>query len=426
MSVRTAVLFFVVPAMFVTPGLQGQEWTRFRGPNGTGVSDATTIPVEWTDSDINWKAALPGKGHASPVIWGNRVFLLSADPKTATRYVLALNSETGQELWRKEYPSTVHHLHDRSSFASSTPAVDEQHVYVAWSTPKETLLKALTHDGDEVWSKDLGTWQSQHGFGTSPIVYEDMVILHDSQQANQLDPGEKPGDSYMMAFDRMTGDERWRTPLKSMNVCYSVPFLRKSEDGRSDELICTSTGNGMFSLDPRTGRENWHVNDGLFKMRTVSSPIEVAGLIFGSNGSGQYSANYIVAIQPGPDAKVAYSLENSSDFKAPYVPCLVSKDDLVFCIYDRGYASCIDATTGEVRWMERISGEFSGSPIRVNDHIYAIAEDGTVWVFAASDEYRLLARNPLGEPSRSTPAVANGRLFLRTESHLICVGGKSP
>jgi outer membrane protein assembly factor BamB len=297
-------------------------------------------------------------------------------------------------------------------------------VYVAWSTPKQTTFKAFTHEGEEAWSVDLGTWQSQHGFGASPIIYRDLVILHNSQQANQLKEGELPGESFMMAFDRKTGEEKWRTPLVSTNVCYSVPFIYQPQDGGADQLICTSTGNGLFSLDPLTGKENWAVNDGLFKMRTVASPIEVGGLIFGSNGSGGYSSNYIVAVKPGPDAAVAYKLANSSSFKAPYVPGLIASGDLVFCLYDRGFASSINAKTGEVLWVERTGGEFSGSPVMVDDRIYAVDEKGIVWVFAAGGEYKVLGKSDLGEESRATPAVANGRLYVRTNSRLISVGGK--
>jgi len=311
--------------------LHADEWARFRGPNGTGVGSGDSIPVKFSESDIKFKVELPGgSGCSSPVVWGDKVFVLSADPKDATRYVLCFNADTGEKIWQKDYKSEVHHLHTRSSFASCTPAVDEERVYVAWSTPKETFFKAFNHDGSEAWSIDLGTWQSQHGWGTSPIVYKNLVILHNSQQANELKEGEMPGESRMMAFDRKTGEQKWTTPLVSKNVCYSVPLIHQPADGGPDELICTSTGNGMFSLDPLTGKENWAVNDGLFSMRTVSSPVEAGGLIFGSTGSGAYSANYIVAVKPGKNAEVVYKLTNNNNFKAPYVPCLIADGDLLF------------------------------------------------------------------------------------------------
>jgi outer membrane protein assembly factor BamB len=336
-----------------------------------------------------------------------------------------LNADTGKTNWVREFKSQTHHLHARSSYASCSPCVDSERVYIGWSTPTITTFKAFSHDGKEAWSLDLGRWQSQHGFGASPILFEDLVILHNSQQANQLKEGEKPGDSYMMAFKRTTGEEVWRVPLKSMNVCYSVPFIYQPPDGGKPELVCICTGNGMFSLDPRTGKQNWALNEGLFAMRTVGSPISAGGLIFGSTGSGAYSGNYIVAVRPGKMPKLAYKLKNSDQFKAPYVPCLIAKDDLVFCLYDRGFASCIDASTGKIHWFERTRANFSGSPIRVDDRIFAIDENGEVVVIAADTEFKVLARNPLGESSRSTPAVSGGRMFLRTYSHLISIGGES-
>ena len=398
------------------------EWTRFRGPNGTGINESAEIPVEWTEDNYAFKTSLPGgSGASSPVIWNEKAFVLSADPDTATRYVVCIDAIKGGILWQKEYPSQVHHLHTRSSFASCTPAVDEERVYVAWSTPAQTTLKAFLHDGTEAWTLDLGTWQSQHGFGTSPIVYKDMVILHNSQQANQLKDGEQPGESRMMAFHRKTGDLIWKTDLKSMNVCYSVPMVYSPPDGGPDQLICTSTGNGIFSLDPLTGKQNWTYNDDLFSMRTVSSPVEAGGLLFGSNGSGAYSNNYIVAIKPGPNASLAYKLQNSNKFKAPYVPCMIAKQDLLFCLYDRGFASCIHANSGDILWTERTNAQFSGSPVRTRDHIYCPDETGVVWVFAASDHYQLLAKNNLQEECWSTPAIANGRMYIRTNSQLIAV-----
>ncbi len=136
-----------------------EEWTRFRGPNGTGVASAPAIPVEFTEADYKFKVELPGgSGCSSPVIWGNSVFLLSANSSDATRYVVCMDASNGKTNWQREFKSEAHNLHTRSSYASCTPAVDEERVYVAWSTPKQTLLKAFNHNGSEAWSIDLGTW----------------------------------------------------------------------------------------------------------------------------------------------------------------------------------------------------------------------------------------------------------------------------
>lgn len=422
---RSCRSLIVLALLLVCHTVSAQEWTRFRGPNGTGVSEATTIPVKWSDADFNWKVEIPGVGHSSPVVWGDKIFLLSADPTTATRHVLCYSAKDGQRLWQKDFASEPHHLHTRSSFASSTPAVDAEHAYFAWSTPKETTLKAFDHNGSEVWTKNLGTWQSQHGYGTSPIVYGDLLIVHNSQDAKDLQPGDQPGESIMFAFDRRTGKEVWKTPLVSVNVCYSVPFIYQPAGGGPDELVCISTGNGVFSLDPKTGQKNWAFEN-VFEMRTVCSPILAGGLIFGSTGSGAYSGNYIAAVKPGKQPELAYQLKNSSSFKAPYVPCLLAKGDSVFCLYDKGFAACIDAPTGNVNWLERTDAAFSGSPVLVRDKIYCVAEDGVVWVMAADEkQYRLLAQNPLGEECRSTPAISGGKMYLRTVSHLFSIGGKT-
>lgn len=412
----------VVGCLFVTY-VQADEWNRFRGPNGTGVGNGDAIPSKFSEADFVFKAKLPGdSGCSSPVVSGDKVFVMSADSTNATRYVVCLHAITGKVIWQLEFASTPHPLHSRSTYASCTPAVDKRHVYVAWATPEQTLLKAFTHDGTEVWSRDLGTWQSQHGFGTSPIVHNGMVILHNSQQADKLNPGEAPGVSRMTAFDATTGKTKWSTELKSKNVCYSIPFVRTAADGKA-ELVCSSTGDGIFALDAESGKPTWSVNDGLFRMRTVASPIEAGGLIFGSNGSGGYSSNFVVAVKPGEGAGKAYQLKNGRDFKAPYVPCLINDGSLVFALYDKGFATCFDAVTGKTLWIERTGAAFSGSPIRLGDRIFCIAEDGTVWVIAASDEYKVLAKNSLGEDSKATPAVVNGRMYLRTDTHMICVGG---
>lgn len=392
------------------------EWTRYRGPNGSGVSDSESIPVEFGPQDFAWKTKLPGVGHASPVIWENRVFLLSADPETARRYVLCYDAADGSSIWQKEFPGVPHHLHLRNSYASSTPTVDAERVYVAWADPEDTTLMALNHAGDVLWRKNLGPWVSMHGFGQSPVLYEDLVILCCLQQGTKLDPGEKPGKSSVVAVNKKTGELVWKTDRRSTIAAYSVPYVRQNASGE-DELICASQGDGLFSLDPRTGNENWSVD--AFRMRTVHSPIEAGGLIFASTGSGG-GGNYTVAVEPTEPPRVKYRVER----QAPYVPTPVAYDDLVFLWYDRGFVTCIDAETGAVQYRQRVKGEYSGSPIRVRDKLYCINEDGVVVVLAATAEFKVLAMNPLGEDSRATPAVAGGKMFLRTDSHLICVGGK--
>jgi len=388
----------------------GENWTRFRGPNGTGASEAEGIPVTWTEADYNWKIELPGGGNSSPVVWGERVFITSGDPKTGDQVVLCLNAEAGRTIWEKRLPSSPHHLHSRNSYASSTPAVDAERLYVAWASPDKYRLAALDHGGNLVWEIELGPFDSQHGFGTSPIVVGEMVIIGSEQ---------KGPNSFLLAVDRRTGETKWKTPREYRRTAYSTPCVREKEDGET-ELIFNSGANGITGVDPQTGEVNWQIK--VFDKRSVSSPICVGGLAFGSCGSGG-GGNYVVAVRPGGEGKepeVAYKIAKS----APYVPTPVAYGDLVFLWYDKGVASCIEAGTGEIHWQERVSGNYSGSPVRVEDRIYCISDEGECVVLAADKEFKLLARNDLGERSRATPAVAGGRMYLRTYGHLMSIGGK--
>jgi outer membrane protein assembly factor BamB len=409
-------LAFAALAATHTP-VSAQEWARFRGPNGSGENPATTIPSSWTEKDLNWKVELPGVGHSSPVLWGEKIFLLSADPKNATRYVLCLNAADGSTIWKRDYPGVPHHLHDRSSFASCSPAVDAERVYVAWSDPEHTRLFAFDHAGNEKWSLDLGPWVSQHGFGSSPMLYDDLVVLSCSQEPSKR-PGEpEPRESFIVGVEQATGKIRWRTERQVDTTSYSVPCIRKNEAGQ-DELVCCSTAEGLFALDPKTGHQNWSAE--VITMRTVSCPQLVAGLVFGTTGSGG-GGNYVVAVKPGPQPTVAYEIKE----QAPYVPTLLANGNLLFLWADKsGVVSCVNATDGKQIWQERVGGAYSGSPVRAGDKMFCVDDTGTVVCLAAGPKFKELGRTKLGEMCRSTPAIAGGRMYVRTISHLISVGGK--
>ena len=266
-----------------------QEWTRFRGPNGSGQSEAATIPATWTEDEVLWKTALPGQGNASPVVWGDRVFLISANPDDGTRYVLCLSATDGELLWKRDYPSHKHHIHQLNTLASSTPTVDAQRVYCAWSTPEEFTLLALTHDGEPVWKANLGAFASQHGFGTSPILYEDTLIIANDQDA----------DSFVIAVEAASGKTRWKVPrrhLPEQNTCYATPCVYRPE-GRPEELILCSRAHGVTSIDPHNGETNWEA--AVLERRAVSSPIVVDGLVLATCGAGG-GQNTLVALRPTP------------------------------------------------------------------------------------------------------------------------------
>jgi len=412
--ILSAIYGLVVLCLLITaPELaRAQEWTRFRGPNGSGVSEAANIPATWTDKDYNWKVELPGIGHSSPVIWKDKVFLTSADNKTALRHVLAVSTADGHTLWERTYSSSTHTKHTLNSFASPTPAVDDERAYFVWSSPEEYSVRALTHDGQEVWHRSLGPFVSQHSSGTSPIVYGDMLILNNDQD----------GVSFLIALNRRTGEPVWQAPRNSTAVAYSTPCVYEPA-GAPAELIFNSGAHGITSIDPATGQKNWEI--GVFDKRSVSSPVISAGLIFGSCGSGG-GGNYVVAVRPGKadgsvQPEVAYKVTKS----APYVPTLVAKNDLAFLWSEQGVVTCLDADSGDVLWQKRAGGNYYGSPICIADRLFCISTDGEVVVLAAAPEFTELGRNQLGEGSHSTPAVADDVLYLRTFSHLFSLGKKT-
>lgn len=397
--------------------LLAQEWTRFRGPNGTGLSDAEHIPTKWTEKDYHFKTKLPAGGHSSPVIWKDLVFLTGSDDESQRRMVFAVSTTTGKVVWTKEYPFGVHRKHKLNSFATPTCAVDEKHVYASWTMPDDYTVKAFTHDGREVWSRTLGAFSSQHSGGVSPIVYENLLIV-----ANEQDK-EGDGVSFLTALNRETGDTVWKLDRDSDVVAYSTPCIRITPEGKQ-ELIFNSKAHGISGLDPYTGKVNWEVG-GVFDKRSVSSSVVAAGdILIGSCGSGG-GGNYVVGVTPGKAGQansggLAYKISR----QAPYVPTPLAKGELLFLWSDGGIVSCADARTGELLKQKRIGGTFYGSPICVQDRLYCINTAGEVVVIAATPELEELAINPLGELSHSTPAVADGRLYLRTVDHLISLGGK--
>jgi outer membrane protein assembly factor BamB len=403
----TALLLFLV---FL--GAAGaQDWTRFRGPNGSGIGTAA-IPVRWTEKDFLWKVKLPGVGHSSPVLWGERIFVTSGDESTGKRIVLCLAAADGKLLWTREFPAQRHRKHTDNSFASATPAVDARHVYTCWASPADYLVLALDHTGKEVWRIDLGPFKSGHGFGSSPIVFDDLLIVVNDQD----------GESFAVGLDAGTGKLRWKVERRC-KATWATPCIRQ-HPGRAAELILTSYELGITSLDPGTGMRNWEID--VFSKGHVESPISspiVAGdLVIGTCGWLGVRKE-VIAVRPGKvgsKSEVVWQIDRA----APLTPTPLVKDDLLFLISDEGMATCASVQSGEVYWRERVPGSYYGSPICTGKHLYCINRDGEVIVFPATKQFELLARNPLGEPSHSTPAIAGGRMYLRTFSHLICVGPK--
>ncbi len=393
-----------------TASLSGQEWNRFRGPDGEGIAVDCDIPVSWGEADYLWKVKLPGTGSSSPVGWEKQVYITSSNEDEGNRFVSCLNIADGSEVWKRAFSGKLYEKNPRNDFASSTPAVDKDHVYLAWTTPDEYTITALDRrTGKDAWRRDLGPFKSQHGSGASPIIFEDMLIVPDDQD----------GTSAVIALECATGKTRWTTPRKSAVTSYSTPMLNSTRGG-PPQLILTSNALGFSSLDPWTGKVNWELP--VMKYRTVDSPVAAAGLIFAACGEGGVGKQ-MFAVQPADPvdkqpAKVAYKV----DAQLPYVVTPVARDPWIFLWNDAGIVSCLDAATGKKVWQHQVDGKYYGSPIRIGDRLYAISRQGLLVVISATGEFKLLGKTKLGEPSQSTPSVSCGVLLLRTNSHLLAVG----
>lgn len=399
----------LLAAAALTANAGAQEWTRFRGPDGAGISDAKNVPVKWTEKDLLWRVETPGEGHSQPVIWGDRIFLTSARDEGRERLLICLAKKDGRQRWVKKVEMSTHRKHRFNSFASGSPVVDKDRVFAAFVTPEAYEVRAWDHSGKELWKRSLGAFRSHHGFGSSPVLFESSLIVSNDQD----------GESAIVALDVKTGKDVWTCPRRSGPTAFSTPFVLQRE-GERPQLLTTSTAHGISSIDPRTGRLNWEAK--VFDKRAVSSPVVAGDLVFGTCGSGA-GGIYLAAVRLGGKGDVtkthlAYTLKDA----APYVPTPLVVGNRIYMISDNGIAGCADAATGRVLWTERLGGGFFSSPVFIDGRIYVNSKKGETIVLAAQDEFKLLARNPLGEGSYSTPCVDGDRLYLRTFTHLICVG----
>jgi len=409
------VMVIMAAATLLAAGAPAAEaedgWTRYRGPNGQGVGKAEGLPVSWTDADYLWKVELKGGGHSSPVVWGGRVFITSADQKTATRHIACFKASDGTPLWTKSYAGTPCKQNRLNAYAAPTLALDAQRLVLTWATPQQFIVVAVTHDGKEAWRRDLGPWRSQHGYCGSPIMHGDMVILANDQL----------GPSSVIALDAATGSTRWQTKRESGKAAYSVPCIFRPPGG-PPQLILTSFSSGMTGLDPATGRLLWEVRDA-FPERVVSSPVIADGLVLGTCGTGG-RGRHIIAVRVPADAKTKPEVAWTVTDDAPYVPTGVVKEGLLFVWTENGVVLCLRAATGKRVWRERLGGKFYASPIRVGDRLYMVSTKGEVIVLRAGETFERLGQADLGEAGQATPAVAGGRMFLRTWSHLMALGPK--
>lgn len=405
-------LLFVLPSLFCS-----ENWPRFRGNNGDGYSDCN-IPHQWNESSYRWSLKLDEPGHGSPSVWGELVFLNSSTDQGKTRKVIAVEAKTGEVKWQRSYRSKTHKTHRFNSFASSTPALDEKRVYSVWGHATELLVTAHTHEGKLLWERDLGGVKGGHGFAVSPIVFEDLLIVPNDQ--------EKGGGAHY-GLDCKTGEIRWKVPRASKRLTYSTPCIFTSPQG-NPELIFTNWWLGFTSLEPKTGKKLWELS--VFgrphSERAISSPIVAGDLVLGVCGFTTLD-KHLVAIRPASASKDGQAREIwRMEETMPHIPSPLLSKNRLYLWADNGVITCLRPQTGEQVWKARVEGvkdTFFGSPILTGNTIFCISAYGQVVAIADDDEFQQLGTTDLGEVCRSTPALANGDLYLRTGERLLCIKG---
>lgn len=395
---------FCLSAAVLTTVCLGEDWPSWRGLTGDGICNEADTPVKWSTSEnIVWKTPIPGTGHSSPIISAGRIFLTSANSNSETRVLVSLDSKTGKILWNRDVlkapPEKINNL---NSLASSTPAADGKHVWVTFLNVEEMLVVCYDFDGNEIWRVTPGRFTAKHGYCSSLLLYQDLVIINGDQDA-------KDGDTaYIVALEKDTGKERWRIDRPNRVRSYVPPVVFNA--GGRDQMVlsgslCTA------SYDPKTGKQNW----------LVEGPTEqfVASMVYADDVfciTGGYPTLHTLGISP--DGNILWHNRK----EASYVPSPIAAGKYFFVVGDKGEINCLRARTGEVMWSEKFGIHHSASPVSAGGKLYFLDDDGIMYVIDAAPEYRLISTNVLGEPCRASPAISNGKIFIRGTQNLYCIG----
>ncbi|MCG6154911.1 outer membrane protein assembly factor BamB family protein [Rubinisphaera margarita] len=397
--------------VLLTLSVQAEEWPRFRGPEGRGVVSNVAWSGTFSEQPVAWRTALPGTGVSSPVIAGEKVFVTGADEASSQRVLLCLDLTTGDEIWRKGFPFAAYKKHKNNAFAASTPAIDGNRLFVLWQDPENSVLNAFTLDGESLWEFGLGPYTHGQGGASSPMVFEDVVyVAHDQKQP-----------SFLVAISAETGEELWRLDRKGERACYPTPGLFQAADG-SPEIVFSHCFEGVIGVKPKSGEVLWEIAPfGDFSQRAILSPFvtEQGLLITGSGAQGGERNVVVLRRNAGGEQGIeeAYRIERG----APHVPTPVEKEGLLYLWGDLGIVTCVEAATGRKVWQHRVGGNYFASPICVGENVLNVDTDGNLVVLATGREAIERSRVALEEESRATPAFADGRLIVRTKSHVVCL-----
>jgi outer membrane protein assembly factor BamB len=418
----------------------GTNWPQWRGADGSGVSADTNLPAEWSkDKNIKWKAAVEGRGHSSPIVWGKYLFVTTAIEGEAipnakgplrmedygstggihpdgigadrrqTMKILAYDSHTGKLLWeRTAFDGQVFdYRHRKASYASHTPATDGKLV-VAYFGPEG--LYAYDYKGKQLWKADVGKLGGASvGLSASPVLYQNLVIV-------QCD-ADLVKTSFIIAFDKKTGQQVWRAD-RDEQVGWSSPLL--TQVGARTELI-TSGMKSIVAYDPATGKELWRTKG--LESNAVPTPVAANGLAYIVSG---YPTKITYAVKLGgsgalKDTDIAWKYNKGS----AYVPSPILYDGMLYLLTDRGIMTALDAKTGAVKYEGGrlpVPATFTASPIAFGGKILLTSEDGDTFIIKAGPKHEIVGTNSLDEPVYASPAVANGRIYIRGEKNLYCIG----
>ena len=390
--------------------VHAEAWPGWRGPRGDGTCIEESIPTKWDPAGALWNTELPGQGHASPIVWGDRLLTVAALPATQQRVLLCLDRNTGRILWQRTVvQGPLPKIHEQNSHASGTPATDGQRVYVSFRVGDDIVVAA--HDfasGKQLWLVRAGTHTGEWGFSNEPVLFKDKVIVD----------GDSKGDSFLIALGREDGKTHWRISRANKGISYSAPLIRQLA-GRTQLIQCGDRC--VASFDPETGQQIWKI-DGPSE-EFVATPVysERAGLVFVSSS---WPKQVLLAIRPdgsGDVTQTHVAWQNTRG--APYVPSMIVADDFLLSVNNSGVAFCYEAATGKVLWQEKL-GRHHASPVLVSGLVFFINDDGQVNVIKPGVKFDRVAKYELGEPCYASPAISDGQVFLRGFKHLFCFGQK--
>lgn len=403
---KTAAAAAELSIVLPSPGAE-LHWPRFRGPSGQGDTSLTSLPTVWGKDGRNivWRTKVPGVGNSSPIIWADHVFLTSSNDKGDERFVHCFERATGKLRWTRQAPARPPEpgVRDKNGFASATPVTDGERVIAFLGS---CGLVCYDFDGKLLWHYDALTVKTTHGIGSSPLLYKDLVIL--AQDQNQ-------SDSIFLALDKRTGKKVWQGK-RSRGMTWTTPVVVRVGD--HDELILAGAET-VRGYDPATGKELWSLRG----PTTEVVPAIVVGkdLIYSASGRNGPT----LGLRPGGAGDITQTnLVWRAVRGGPHVPTPALVKGRLYTANDTGVVSALDAATGKLIFLERLDDRFAASPIVAGDLLYFPAESGITYVIRAADSLDVVARNDLGSPILASPAVAAGRIFLRTQEEVVCVAGR--